>query len=262
MAKFSAEKTYYSIGIVILVIILLVATGGFFAPQVSEVAKSLNFFNPRGSPGSKTNLQTEQEFTISGKVVEVDVKNGLVTIQDLGTGQLYQVKITDTTKVIAGVTGRAFDFGSFRIGQQIQVTTKKPTGSVSSGTSGGPSSSGGGSGSSGGAGSNPPPTPIEEIEEISVFFPFPAISAQVVSVDTAAKTLEVATLGTQSKAFQIKTTDETEFNKIDPSQQPVPGEFVFNLEDLRVGSEIDVFTEEDPNETSVLTALLIVLIKF
>ena len=78
----------------------------------------------------------------------------------------------------------------------------------------------------------------------------------------AASLLEVETLDASSKKFTVKVTDETEFNKIDPSQQPVPGEFVFNLEDLRVGSEIDVFTEEDPNETSVLTALLIVLIKF
>lgn len=131
------NKIYLIVG---LLIILAVAVLAFFLfPNLTKEKET-----------TETTSESSQKFEIYGTVHEIDADAGIITIEEIGTGTEYQIKISEDTKVSALGTGNSFNFADISIGQTLQIVTSKPKGSGGGTGSGSGGQGGSGSGGDGG----------------------------------------------------------------------------------------------------------------
>ena len=255
----SENKKIFLIIIAGIFVIAVIAVGVSFSPQVSNLTKNIPLINKIIKSGGAG--ETIEMYKIEGKVVEIDHEKSTVTIKDNETGQLFKVELGKDTKVNSGSTGEAFNFRDIKAGNSLKIVSnnpikaKTPTGAKETqpgsestqGTDGDPQSSGGGQ-----------VIEVGNVEEISVYYPLPAFSAKVLSVDAGASALKVETLKLPKKTLLVSVRSDTD---IYPDVSLEPGVNKLKFEDIDVGSFVDIFSEEDPEKSTNLTARIIIVRK-
>ena len=149
------NKIYLIVG---LLIILAVAVLAFFLfPNLTKEKET-----------AETTSESSQKFEIYGTVHEIDADAGIITIEEIGTGTEYQIKISGNTKFSEIGTGNSFNFADISIGQTLQIVTSKPKGSGGA-SGGGTGSGGGGQGGSGSGGDGGIIVIDDDDDEINVY---------------------------------------------------------------------------------------------
>ena len=238
---------YYFIGIGALIVILLGAAAVIlFSPELRN-----NFI-----PSSKK--QILEKSRLAGQIIDINQEDEYFTIEEEGTGEEFKINLPEGSEIKAGGSGSGtYRLSDLEIGQYIELINVKYTssggspGNGSNGSSGGggPGPGGGGNdnnGSNGGGGDNE----VDDWEDIYVYFPFPAFSSKVLSIDSANQKLKVETIATPKKRFNVTVTDETIMvSLVLGDTQTIP-----KYGDIKVGWTLDIFSEEDPSENTELTA--------
>lgn len=137
MASSLSEKKYILVGLVVIVALGILAF--FLFPSLTKEKET-----------TETTSESSKKFEIYGKVHEIDADAGIITIEEIGTGTEYQIKISDNTNVSDLRSGNPFNFADISIGQTLQIVTSKPKGSGGGTGSGGGGQGGSGSGGDGG----------------------------------------------------------------------------------------------------------------
>ena len=156
MASSLGEKKYIIVGLVVIVALGVLAF--FLFPSLTKEKET-----------AETTSESSQKFEIYGTVHEIDIDAGIITIEEIGTGTQYQIKISEDTKVSELGTGNSFNFADISIGQTLQIVTSKPKGFGGGTGSGGGGQGGSGSGGDGGI------IVIDDDDEINVYPDTPGI---------------------------------------------------------------------------------------
>lgn len=238
---------YYFIGIGALVIILVVAAAAIFLSP--DLQKNLNISQEQQLEKSK----------VAGKIVDINYDEEYFVIDDEDSGELFKVSLPEGTQINAGgIGGGTYTLSDLETGQYIELTNVKYTSSGGGGSnkkSGGSNNNGGGSNNNGGGDNNQ--NEVDDWDDIYVYFPFPAFSAKITSIDADSNTIQVETTVKGSKTFEIIIGSETLISSVDPNYV----KNVVKFSELGVGWEVDVFSEEDPTVSTTLDAILLLITK-
>lgn len=238
---------FYFIGIGALVVILIVAAAAILLSP--DLKNSLNL-----SGGDKL-----ERSRVAGEIIDINYDDDYFVIDDEDSGEEFLVNLPEGTEITTqGLNGnRTYKLGDLELGQFIELKNVKYTSSGNSDNNGGSDNNGNNDSNNDGR-DDEDQNEIDDWEDIDIYFPYPAFSSTILSIDGGNKSVEVETTTTAGKTFTILVSDETLIVPIGSTNNSAT---TLEFNDLSVGQLMDIFSETDPTTSSILDVSVLVVYK-